>query len=304
MMRYLSCLVWLLVASQVFAEDATPLPSAAATLATPAPLPSQLPAERPTKLQLQLEVAETAYLLKKDDQTLGQLVGVLEQAVAPYCMQTLRTGTALPASPLQGRCLATVQRMIEIDPTNAAAICARDGIDATTCVDAYGGQRIEAYQPAAEQSAQAGGLSYGVQQARVAPAVQALEAELYMAIRAREINRTPETEKKVREIFERLIPASCFFSSVIYRTQEQAPRQRVRLLPQECIKNTDEALRSFPGNARALCARDGYYTPACTRARRTEARARSVAPPSPGQSRTPEIARPQRPNSGAELETF
>lgn len=304
MMRSVSWLVCLLVPFQVVAENPTPSASPSPTSESATPLPSQTPATRPTRLQLQLEVAETAYLLKKDDQTLGQLVGILEQAVAAYCMPELRTGTVLPSRPLEGRCLATVQRIIEVDPSNAAAICARDGIDSTTCVDAYGGQRIQAYQPTSEQSANNGSLGYGVQRARVAPAVQALEGELYMANRAREINRTPDTEKKVRDVLDRLIPAACFYSSVMYRSQEQGPRERVRLLPDECIRSTDEALRAFPGHARAVCAREGYYTPACTRARRQEVRASAVASASPRQSRAPAppSSGPQR--GGAELDTF
>lgn len=93
--------------------------------------------------QIKLEMAESRFKLSKSPKAINDLVNALEEYLNANCMEKLLQTLSYAGNPTDPTCIARVQRVLEINPTNPVGICVRDGISAKSCIEAYQNQKVE-----------------------------------------------------------------------------------------------------------------------------------------------------------------
>jgi hypothetical protein len=92
--------------------------------------------------EIKLEMAESRFKLSKSTKAINDLVNALEDYLNANCMGKLLQNLSYAGNPTDPMCIARMTRILEINPTNPAGICVRDGISAKTCIEAYQGQKV------------------------------------------------------------------------------------------------------------------------------------------------------------------
>lgn len=92
--------------------------------------------------ELKLEMAESRFKLSKSTKAINDLVNALEEYLNANCMGKLLQNLAYAGNPTDPPCIARMTQILEINPTNPAGICVRDGISAKSCIDAYQNQKV------------------------------------------------------------------------------------------------------------------------------------------------------------------
>lgn len=101
--------------------------------------------KRPNALDvtdIKIEMAEASLRVNSSDRNLTALITALEDYLNARCFGSLRQSLTYQGPPTDPDCVARMNQLLALNPDNPAAICARDGIDAPSCVTAYKGQKL------------------------------------------------------------------------------------------------------------------------------------------------------------------
>ena len=154
--------------SDAIDATATTIPPASATLVaemvgtdalTPLaqPSPTTLQSQAPTEVaevliepdiddfaKLKLDMALSSFRLNPDVRTRNMVIDAYQALVIRDCYsQVYKNLTYVPPGSLQ--CQSLVTRLLQFEPQNPLAICARDGFDAVGCRTAYRGQTFRSF---------------------------------------------------------------------------------------------------------------------------------------------------------------
>lgn len=244
---------------------------------------AQLPGQaRPRDLQiLELDMARASYDLVKNPQNLEKLVGLYKKMIEQDCMGGDQS-VALEKRelPLQTDCGDFIKALLELDPKNAVAICARDGIAAQTCVNAKAGisdlnlptnpiDALEQYldRPAIPSSINGttdSSSSVPGQAPEYQPDYKILEAAtlgVQNAVREFQATGSETAKKHLNESYIAYLEATCPPpKKVLYDKKFSAWRKAV---PENCKNFGQRVLENDPENKFAKCFTEGYLSIPC-----------------------------------------
>ena len=210
------------------------------------------------------QMAQSAFELNPSIENRAELVHVLERLTQVSCMYELPKLLVYVGGSEEIECLKAVRSLLDLQQNNPVAICARDGIDAGTCQQAYKEQVVEAGNFEAP--------------ARLAQLSNDLEQALS---RYQQSSSTPADTLNFRRAAHKSLTEICRKTGLrleansselnIDSPVDQAPNfKRTRLVSRECLSATDKVQSVDPNGPVAICFRDGGFTPSCTKARRRE----------------------------------
>jgi len=93
-------------------------------------------------LELKIQMAEGSLKLNPSERNLTSLISSLEESLNTSCLKSLPVTLKYEGPPTNPNCIARMERLLEINPDNPAAICLRDGIAAPSCLAAYRDQKL------------------------------------------------------------------------------------------------------------------------------------------------------------------
>ncbi len=96
-------------------------------------------------LELRIQMAENSLKFFNNTVNLVELVSSLEEYINGKCFGTLHKTLQYMGPPTDPVCVGYMERLLQINPDNPAAICLRDGISAPSCLSAYQNQKTEPY---------------------------------------------------------------------------------------------------------------------------------------------------------------
>lgn len=135
-----------LVAQMVGDLDVTPEVVATAALAAPAASPTEVPIEpdQDDFAKLKLDMAISSFRLNPDNRTRAMVIDAYQGLVIRECYsQVYRNLTLTP--PGSVLCQSFVAKLLQFEPQNPLAVCAREGFDSSGCRMAYRGQTFRSF---------------------------------------------------------------------------------------------------------------------------------------------------------------
>ncbi|RMG44223.1 MAG: hypothetical protein D6719_02230 [Candidatus Dadabacteria bacterium] len=101
---------------------------------------------RPVDVHLwRAELLETAFNSSPSEAGFDNLIHTYEKVINLLCMPALPRTLQYKGNPKNPECLKFIDKTLALDPENAAAICARDGIDSKSCRKAYSDQEVKPF---------------------------------------------------------------------------------------------------------------------------------------------------------------
>ncbi len=243
-------------------------------------------------LVLEMQMGESGYRVSQSLDNKGRLLVAYEKAVNEFCFQSLRSGTTYMFDRTNTKCSDQIAKIVALDASNPPAICARDGIDSTTCDLAFSGQKLGLFNVFADANSSAANPNDNAKviQDKLLPPTLSEQLQLQEQLRGKQVegqidglkgryrtayanySRTKKGEDRatVELALTNWIKSACGGSEVRYISSAKT-LSRVRLLTSGCLDAVSQG-RAFDKNfVPAVCAQDGFYTPSCTKARRLRA---------------------------------
>jgi len=93
-------------------------------------------------LQIKALMADNAYSMVQTSDTKSDVISALEDYLNHMCLRDLPRTLQYDGSPSSETCLNLIDKMLGLDSENPSAICARDGIDSSSCRSAYMSQVV------------------------------------------------------------------------------------------------------------------------------------------------------------------
>jgi|GEM_PF-2358782 len=188
-------------------------------IAQPAPIPSVVAtaSSSPSSPKLELAllnvgVAEAMREMLINVRTTSRLVGAYETVVTEACMPELRSTLRHAPNPSDPTCREYLNRLIAIDPGNPVAICARDGIDAPACSQAFARQHYSTYDPAIGLSGDATSgpnIEGQVGVLRNEERVNSLELKYMEFVRAFRSGKNPKDREGALALLDQILDLTC-----------------------------------------------------------------------------------------------
>ena len=95
--------------------------------------------------EIKIEMAETRLKVNSSLEAIIDLMIPLEEYLNSNCLGKLAQSLTYAGNPSDPTCIARMQRILEINPSNPVGLCVRDGITAQTCIEAYERQSTEVF---------------------------------------------------------------------------------------------------------------------------------------------------------------
>lgn len=95
--------------------------------------------------EIKIEMAETRLKVNSSLETTIDLMIPLEEYLNTNCLGKLAQSLTYAGNPSDPTCIARMQRILEINPSNPVGLCVRDGITAQSCIEAYQKQSTEVF---------------------------------------------------------------------------------------------------------------------------------------------------------------
>ncbi len=239
------------------------------TTPTPLPSPTVVGVVIPEFLKLRLELAESEFARNASIENKSELLDIYEKILNRNCLTQYFSKIQGTARKPTVACSDLIEKILLIDPGNAPAICARDGLLGRSCTDAYHGQHAGNFPFLAK----AGISQYAPQNQKK----QALAADQAKLAEIKNIEsaasslhssyiKKPEadTKKKLLSTMDRLLRLTCRFSYSSYQQGKENGRLvRTRNISDLCAKYIKATLKVEPGFPLALCQFHGPYSPQC-----------------------------------------
>jgi hypothetical protein len=128
--------------------------------ATPTPAALKKPRRAPLDLnkslgitELKLEMAENRFKFFPTLPNALDVVVALEGFLNGSCFSGLQKTLGYQGPPEPPQCIRAIQRLLELNPNNPVAVCARDGITNPSCVQGYQDQQVEVYHSGSSDDA-------------------------------------------------------------------------------------------------------------------------------------------------------
>ena len=290
--------------------QASPSPETTPTATPPAATPTAATAAsifegKEDLVSLGAAMAAAQYEIRPSFMTRTDLITNLSRAVDAHCMGTLPRDLAYTPnhSPY---CEQLITYTLSIDPQNPDAICARDGIDASTCREAYrevATSSSVSYRDSASVMQRFGNDST-IHDAEVSMQVDAILKDLYPAKSAYATEKNETNRLRLAALYITLLDRVCAapkiapnpdylkdrtaqdralqstgapaakekrFADMLSRLANTPGRptpipaviSRTRLMSISCLDHVREALQYIPELPRAICHRDGFFSPNC-----------------------------------------
>lgn len=142
--------------SAVFALDAPGIAEE-----TPTPASTQVPSKTRSQTDLHtalnvndlsITMAESSMKMNPSLRALGELSSALETYLTKNCFGNLLQTLHYDGPPTDPNCIARMERLLEVYPSNPVAVCLRDGIAAETCAGAYKNQTLRSFANSSSDS--------------------------------------------------------------------------------------------------------------------------------------------------------
>jgi hypothetical protein len=198
--------------------------------------------------ELKIEMAESQLKLRPSDKTTSELIAALEEFLNQNCFGELAKTLSYSGPPKDEQCISRMERLLQVNPDNPAALCLRDGLEAQSCKEAYRRQRLVPFtgnnMPDLDPALKVGASAY---EKALLEKIQQDLAPLDVKWAAA---KTDEEKKTIIEAalpsYERMMNTACRIvvlrvSRVKEDKKEEAPE----------IKEARERLNKIPENLRA-----------------------------------------------------
>ena len=164
-------------------------------------------------LELQAMLAESAFLRKKTIDARADLINIYESMIGRVCMPDLTVSLAYDGHSTWKQCTDLIDKVLDLDPLNPTASCARDGIDSKSCRVAYASVKFDVYSPSDVSYSSSGDpkldLEAKLTESKNEPVISKLDSELMDSTYPRLNTADPVRVAKVRALFSRLLALSC-----------------------------------------------------------------------------------------------
>ncbi len=235
----------------------TPAIETAAPAPTPGPSPTPLPplSKAVENLRWEASLAENSYAIGKSDQSKLALLVAYERVIGPLCMPGLHRTLTYDGKPGDPRCLEYLGKIEALDPSNAMAICAREGIDAKSCRAAFAGQRVEIFIPgrtttSPNTNAGAAELEEKLSTSSIEPQLKVLADRIYTLEYQSRGTTTPNSAEKenLTKLLNEALGLACRLTKLELKDPPSRPGERPRdTSPSPAATPTSAPL--FPGLA-------------------------------------------------------
>jgi hypothetical protein len=243
-------------------------------------------------LVLEMQMGESGYQVSKSIDNKARLLATYEKAINEFCFNSLLTTYKYSFDANNIKCADQITKMLALDSTSPAAVCAQSGMDSSPCDLAYASQKIgladainQFANIAKAQGSSSASAATGLVPTEVSESLDlqerlrhekndiesgTLKGRYQAARSAYSANKNQENRTKVEASLAEWITESCREAEVRYVKNGQV-LNRMRLLPGICLEAVNEG-RAFDKNfVSAVCNQEGFYTPNCTKARRLRA---------------------------------
>lgn len=161
-------------------------------------------------LEWKLIMAETKHGISSEEKDRYALISAYQALIDQLCMPSLPTTLEYKGPGKKNlKCHKRIDELIELDPDNPSALCARDGIDASSCREAYSKQ-VSTSDPNTIARKRRRGLT-GYRGTVVAHQHSAELDELETAYRSETLLKEERDalERKIRAAYSKILQASC-----------------------------------------------------------------------------------------------
>jgi hypothetical protein len=171
-------------------------------------------------------MAENSYKFFKTPVNMEELIASLEEYLNNKCFGSLHKTLEYKGSPTDPTCVGYMDRLLQLNPDNPAAICLRDGIAAPSCMNAYQNQRTSVYYPSSsDQSVRTLALKSGMS----AVEIDKLEK---LTLILKEVNTkyqsTEEDAEKLRlmddalALYDQILALACRISALRFKPRSDS----------------------------------------------------------------------------------
>ncbi len=281
-------------------ETATPLPQSSA---------EQAQSKSSDILELHALLSEKIYRTKNTPENRIKYIEALERRVGPLCMPHLTRDLIYTGMSKTEECSDWIEKILDLDPENPSAICARDGIDSRSCRTAYSKVQVGTYDPTEyiNSSDPMEAVEAKIAVSRNASEISTIEAQLEKLTFERPKGDQVEILREKRKVlYNQLLALACTSIRLSITTSSTPPGEpgsskknliisdaelesfgipsttlnnpgpaarytiHKRLLIPRCDRAIKLALNAFPELPSPLCQKFGYYSPQCVEAKRAE----------------------------------
>lgn len=238
-------------------------------VATPPPSPSSAAATPVEKSKLAeitaLRVAmhQTAFDTSPSNHAKSDLASALEDAVHESCMPRVPRDTNYTPPKKLDECSQFIDRLLDLVPEHATALCARDGFSSNSCVDAFERQTLaplSAYSEPKRDAKQE--LEGKLANTKVLAQVDEMTKELANFKRGRKAPYDEEVKKQLMSRIYAILNLACIPTIIRYQTEDEIKQSRsaakLAALTREPF-STAPSKKQSTGNPAALSSTDNPF---------------------------------------------
>lgn len=207
------------------------------------PLPDAKPAEKVVDddiLLLRLEIAENGYTVTRDRASKERLLGIYEKVVFTRCLSRELQNLSGARPETDDICLEYIEKILNFDPGNVVAYCAREGSESASCRAASERQKVRTFNPKEEEQMSVASVDDVIESRVEGPKIKEATRDLRRELSSlnRNTSKTASTDKK-RSIMQRILTLNCRNSRIKLEEKDipaETPKEQTSsLVPDDSI---------------------------------------------------------------------
>ena len=217
--------------------------------------------------QLELTMAETLFASAPNLENRSAVLAALERLVSVTCFANLLQKLSY-VPPAPAGCQRYLGELLRQYPENPVAICARDGIDAPSCIDAFAQQTLLALETPDLPVPKHVALDLKLHMSKNATRIEQVESEINTANQTLAKTGTPEAREALNKALGEMLALQCKVSQLVIR-ELAAPPPRPTPVRTQATKPAldDPALSDIDSAIQAIRAAAGMTPQAAERRR-------------------------------------
>lgn len=167
-------------------------------------------------LFMEFEMAKNSHKLRPTVENKAKILRTVEKLINHVCMRDLTTTLSYSGVPDDPRCEGYIKTALSIDSANPPALCARDGIDARSCVSAYADQELSEFSPGSDNDLE-------LDRAVVASAskwdkrnIDILKKQYEELMTTFRVAKTDQLQVKIARVFRKILDIACKYNDALY----------------------------------------------------------------------------------------
>ncbi|MCB0317476.1 MAG: hypothetical protein KDD56_01880 [Bdellovibrionales bacterium] len=243
----------------------------------------------------ELEIADHTYSFEKNPDNVSEVLNSLENYAQLICMPKLYLKLSYTQEDLQPQCNDLIDRLFSINPNNPTAICIRDGLEASSCQEAFSNQSIISgsikSHPKYLQNTYGTGpidvISSDHESQNLAEHVKQACSQSQIILQAKKSQKQEvDNILKGAKIFNQLLNKDNDLKepSEIDDIKKEGAEfsieslERVRKITKDCQNAVSVLEKKYPFHPFVPCFREGFFTPNCAKQKLQNRNTRAKVP--------------------------